>query len=372
MPRVRTLCAIAALAVAAIAPRAAGAQEMSPGLVRAMELEDAGKAREAATAYRAAAARGDGEELVAALLGLERVSADLGEPDSLLVALEPALRRKPADAVLRSIQLRVLGAAQREPEARSAFEAWRRAAPGEVAPYREYARLLLQSGKVPAADTVLQLAGRITRDRRVLAVERAQLHAALGAWPASASAWRDALEESAQAEQGAVFALQAAPPAARDSVLAALAAPPPALGARRAAATLALQWGNGAAGWRALAELPPNDSTLAAWRDFAERAEQAESWRVAGTAWRRVYDETRDLAAARRTAATSIAAGDATGALALLDALGGASDPEALLLRLEALASLGRAADAEALLAGARTLDAAARAVRARRRRRRR
>ena len=151
--------AVVALSLAA-APRGLAAQELSPALVRAMALEDSGRSREAATAYRAAAARADGEELVAALLGLERVSAELGEPDSLLAALDPALRRKPADAVLRSIQLRALGGAQREPEARAAFEAWRRAAPGEVAPYREYARLLLQAGRVPAADTVLQLAGR--------------------------------------------------------------------------------------------------------------------------------------------------------------------------------------------------------------------
>lgn len=367
----RRLAAGAVLVAAALvaSPHHARAQQ-SPApqaaLLRGLNLENAGKNREAATAYREAylAQGADDEARTSAILGLERTLAAIGQVDSLMPVLMPALRTRPRDPTLRAMQLRSLRTLGRDDDARAAFDAWRAASPGDPAPFREFAQQLLQAGRTQAADTVIKLAERQLRGTRDLALEVAQLHAALGQWADAAASWRDAMIRVSYAEGAAVFSLQAAPLAAHDSVRLALVASPITLPARRTAATLLLAWRQPGAAWDALAPLTPDDSTIVAWRAFAERAEDNAAWSAARSAWARVADARHDAGAAFRGAAAALAAGDAAGALTLLDAARDSSATRtAQMLRIEALARAGRPDDATKLASetGAR-LDAADRA----------
>ena len=364
--RGRALLAVALLGLA----RALPAQEIrSVPLGRALELESTGKGREAVAFFRQAladpAAGDDGR--TAAILGLERVWAELGQRDSLVPLVTAALRTRPSDPTLRGVQLRALVAVRRDAEARAAYEAWRRATPGDAQPYREFARLLLDAGRSAAADTVLREAEPSIRGpggRRALALELAQLHAALGAWTRAGTSWRTAVDAMPYVELAAFFSLQAAPPAARDSVLPPLLEAPVSLVPRRVAAQLLLGWRRPREAWQALAALPADDSSRATWRDFADRLEAVDAWGPARDAWTRVHGADGDPEAARRAASAALAGGDAAGALALLEraaqarAAGGAAPSsaaiaDAALLRVRVLAALGRAADAERVAAEA-------------------
>lgn len=341
--------AVALLAAASVA----GAQQQQP-LIRGLDLENSGKMREAAVAFREAyaAPNADDETRTSAMLGLERALTAIGQVDSIMPVLLPALRAKPRDPTLRAMQLRSLRALGRDEEARAAFDAWRAAVPNDPAPFREFAQQLLQAGRAQAADTVIKQAERQLRGTRELALEVAQLRAALHQWSDAAVAWRDAMIKLSYAENAAVFSLQAAPIAAHDSVRLALVAPPITLPARRTAATLLLAWRQPTAAWDALAALTPDDSTLAAWRAFAERAEDNAQWPAARSAWARLAEVKRDAGAAMHGASAALAAGDANGALALLDAArDSANSRTAGMLRVEALARAGRPADAMKLAA---------------------
>jgi tetratricopeptide (TPR) repeat protein len=340
---------------ALVVATSAGAQ--TPALARALDLENGGKMREAATAFREAyaAAGTDDEVRLSAILGLERALSSIGQVDSLLPVLLPALRLKPRDPTLRSIQLRSLHTLGREDEVRMAFDSWRAAAPGDAAPFREYAQQLLAAGRAQAADTVLKLAERQLRGSRELVLEVAQLHSALGMWAEAGASWRTAMMRLNYAEAAAIFSLQAAPQAARDSVRLALVAPPVALAPRRVAATLLLAWRQPTSAWDALAALTPDDSTIAAWRDFAEKAEDNSAWSAARSAWARLAEVRRDPGLMMRAASAALAAGDPTDAVRLLDlASDSASTRTATLLRIEALARAGRAQDATRLATDAR------------------
>jgi TolA-binding protein len=386
------------LAAQAGAPNAIRGAAPAPGALdsavgRALDLEAAGRPREAAALFRrvltAAGAPGgvsnagrpaDDESRTTALLGAERVYAELARPDSVLPLVEPFVRARPADPIARTVQLRTLVTLGRGDEARAAYRAWRRAAPADPGPFREFARLLIAAGERAAADSVLADADRSAplagaASRGALAPERAQLLAAGGAWGAAAGAWRDALAEGGPYEPAAVFSLQGAPDTARTGVAAALLAPPPAAGARRAAARLLLTWRRPRDAWAALAPLAPDTAARAAWRDVAGQLAAAEAWGPARDAWTRVFETAApgtESDAGRQGAVAALAAGDAAGALALADraaarAAGVAgADPELALVRVRALGRLGRAADAEraaATAARASTLDATERAA---------
>src|SRR6186713_1590913 len=138
----------------ALAPAVLQAQAQ-PGMpMRAMELEQAGKWREALAAYRAAL---DGS-LTGSILGIERVYDQLGKRDSIVPLLDTLLAKYPQEPMLRTIQLRTLSYLHRDAAAAAAFERWAQLAPRDGAPYREYARLLLDDGRSASADTVLQRA----------------------------------------------------------------------------------------------------------------------------------------------------------------------------------------------------------------------
>ena len=131
--------------------------------------------------------------VVNALLGLERVYAELGWSDSLVAPLDTLIAANPREETYRTVQLRTLQSLGREAELRRAFDAWVHDMPNSVSPYREYARLLLQKNRAVAADSVLARAkvsarhdeGSAARDRasarRAGAVDRVGARVATGA-----------------------------------------------------------------------------------------------------------------------------------------------------------------------------------------------
>ena len=112
---------------------------------KALDLEAAGKYRDAVPLFRNALHT---SAVVNALLGLERVYAELGWSDSLVTPLDTLIAANPREETFRTVQLRTLQTADRQADLRRAFEAWIRDMPGSAAPYREYARLLVAAQSV--------------------------------------------------------------------------------------------------------------------------------------------------------------------------------------------------------------------------------
>src|SRR5665213_817818 len=114
--------AIALTLACALAPRAR-AQSADP-YSRAEVFEGKSQFAEAAAAYTEALARDPAE--LPALLGLERMDAQLGHLDQFLPTLERAIAAKPQLAPLREAQLRTLRTLGKRAELRDAFERWRK------------------------------------------------------------------------------------------------------------------------------------------------------------------------------------------------------------------------------------------------------
>lgn len=346
-------CVLALALAAALglpAPRAHAQAPDSTGISRGLDLESAGKYPAAAEAFRA----GLRSDLISAVLGMERAYAALGWSDSLAPLIDSLVVAHPRESMLRTVQLRARHMAGRGAQAQAAFEAWVREVPREPQPYREYARLLLESGRTAGADSVLQRAQHALGSGRAVALELAQLRAQLGLWALSAGSWREALAEAAYLEQAAVFSLTATPAAQRDSVRGVLAAAPVVPAPRRTLARLELAWGDPDAAWGALQPLPPDDSTVAAWLAFAEEAQGGGAWRAAQLALTAVQRERPTPQHAARAATVALEAGDAEAALGFTadtERAGADSTRRALLpLRVRALSLLGRPADAERLV----------------------
>jgi tetratricopeptide (TPR) repeat protein len=326
-----------------------GTQGAAAALTRGLDLETSGKLREAILAYREAMA--DQEQLVPAVLGLERAYSQLGRTDSLLPVLDTLLARQPAQPTLRTVQLRSLVTARRDEEARRAFDQWIAVAPRDATPYREYARLLLDAQRTRAADSVLQEATRWLGSTRELAAELAQLRAALGLWRASSRNWRDAMVLSPYLDQAAVFSLTATPVASRDSVLGELLALPAEVLPRKVAAGLQLRWRAARDGWRSLADLPKGDSTMQVWLEFAGDAEANEEWLTARDAYAASLAQGAPRTYVLRGAQAALSGGDPASTIALLaqggSALGDSSIGSVVLLQVRALALLARPQEAE-------------------------
>jgi len=358
-PRTRAAFGFLIFCALFCAPRSTLHAQRSEGdttsFYKALELESAGKYKEAAPLFRTAL---NTSSAVSALLGLERVYAELGWSDSLLAPLDTLIRRNPRETVYRSVQLRTLQSLGREEQLRLAIDRWVREVPGDPSPYREYARLLLQRGLTASADSVIRQARQVLGSTNDLQLEIAQLRAAMGLWEESAQAWRLALASSPYLEQAAIYALMPTPVGTRSAVRQVLLGSPVDVTARRALAGLEMGWGSPTDGWTALKDLPPDSSSAAAWSDFATRAEGEERWPLARDAlvaalrWRRTPDATL------RAANAAVRAGDPATALALLPLEGpGAAVTDSaraarttVPLQARALAMVGRPAAAERLV----------------------
>ena len=328
-------------------------EELGAALLRGLDFEQAGKLNEAVAAYREAMTTA---QLTQAVLGLERVYSLLGRPESLLVVLDRTLRDRPSDPALRAAQLRTLLGTARRDEAAQAFERWLAAAPGDPQPWREYARQLLDANRTAAADSVLGRAQRALGGGREVAAEVGQLRATLGLWEPAAEAWRSAVRDAPWLLQAAHFALAPTPAAQRENVQRVLLRRPSEAGARRIAAALSLGWGAPRDAWAALRELPGNDSTAAAWLDFADQAEALGEWNIAREAMISALAVRPSSMIALRAANASVRGGDPKTALELAELAARGLDSadraqRVLPVRVRALAALGRAQDAEALVA---------------------
>ncbi|MGQ0765715.1 MAG: hypothetical protein ACT4OZ_08620 [Gemmatimonadota bacterium] len=348
--------AVITFALAAPWPRASRAQEgntAEAALNRALDLEGANKCREAIPLYRQAI---NVEDPAGAILGLERCYHAIGRPDSLLPLIDSILTRRPADPSLRGVQMRTLAAMHADQRLSAAFEAWATAVPAEPAPYRTYARILLEQGRALTADSVLGTAvGRLgAGGGRALSSEFAQMQAALGLWTRSAASWREASEQMPYLEQAAVFSLFAVPADVRDSVRTILASEPVTLGARRVLAGLELRWNAPRAAWSFLSQVPAGDSAVEAWIEFARAAEDAETWLTARDAWAHIArHRASDPAHMIRAASASMSGGEAASAIAILDSarnIPAAQFTNVLVLRIRALSIVGRPAEIEKLI----------------------
>lgn len=321
----------------------------SPALAQAMIQESRGQLRESAASYRSAITP---TEFVQALLGLERVYAQLGWRDSLVSIVDSVVARNPAEPMTRTVQLRTLRAIRRTDEADAAFHEWTRVAPRDIAPYREWSRLLLAEGKFAEVDSVVLEAQRTLGNVRGLASEIAQLRVALGQWDRAAVAWREAIVPEDYLTSAAAFSLRAAPDSARRVVRLVLLSPPATAAPRQLLASLELSWGNGRDAWFALRDLPRNDSTADAWSAFAEDAERRGQWLAARDALQALQQWRPDAQRALRAATLAVEGGDPSSALLLAaqaaEKLGPRDGPKtALAVRLRAYAALGRGADAQ-------------------------
>jgi len=359
--------AIIFAALCVMAPAQLGAQvvsrttvqpDSSDPLARAMQAEDKRDFKNAAIAYRIVLQRAlapnvnDGDQASMALLGLERVWTESGQQDSIMNVVERVLSIRRADPIARGIQLRSYLTGGHDEAARVAFNEWHRSVPNEAAPYREYARLLLQMGRAKSADTVLADAARQLGNARDFSGEVAQLNVALERWAPAALAFKNAVVEQPWLEHSGVYSLQRVPVAMRDTVRTILAAAPVSLVPRRLLSGLELAWGEPRRAWAALAAVKSDDSTIASWRDFAEQVEGAGAWQVARDAWTAVMDNSGDLSAVQRAAHAAIQSNDATGALAII-ARGSSNKSGAAIAKtllpeeVAALSELGRPADAQ-------------------------
>ncbi len=341
------------VAVLCVAAAPVEAQTESPEVVRAIELENAGKYREAAPIYRAAM-RTHPTPIV--VLGLERAYAELGITDSLLAPLDSVLAKFPREPLYHVVHLRANQMLRRQDGLRAAFERWVRDDPRSPQPYGEYARVLIQIGRPAAADSIIERAKAVLGSTRDLQYETAQLRAAMGEWEPSASAWRRALTSDPHLAAAAAYALAPAPAGVRPALRRILALDPPERGARRALADLEIAWGQPQAAWDALRELPPDTATATVWEDFGERAMTEERYGLARDALGAAVRVRRTPALALKAATAALRAGSPADVFALAPLSDVESDParaarDYVPLHVEALSALGRGADAEALVA---------------------
>jgi tetratricopeptide (TPR) repeat protein len=335
-----------------LSAQALGAQAQTVAVSHALDLEQAGRMREAILAWREVIAAGQAPQGV---LGLERIFSQLAQDDSVLPTLDSLLAITPTDKTLRGVQLRTLRSLGREADARAAFDTWVKLVPHDPVPYREYAGELLNDGRAAAADTVLQQASASLGSTKELTIEVAQLRSALGLWPGAAAAWLEAMKTEEYLEQTAVYSLQGTPIVQRDSVRAVLRATPTA-SSRKILGSLELQWGAARDGWRTLSTLTAADSAFDTWSEFAQDAAHEGAWLAARDAYAAMNKMRPSPATALLAAAASVAGGEPAPALDLIASARAALPPAAirtqvLPLQIRALTQLGRAAEAEALVA---------------------
>ena len=328
-------------------------EEERPDVLKALQLENDGKYKEAAVLFRAAVHAAPTPN---AVLGLERVYAELNKSDSLLAPLDTIIALNPRESTYRTVQLRTLQLLHRDDRLRQAFEQWVRATPRDAQPYREYARILIQLGRPATADSIVMRGRAALGSLRDLEYENAQLRAALGQWVASAVSWRRALVDAPFLAVASAYALAPAPPVSRDSIRAALSTLPADAGSRRALAELELTWGRPAEAWEALRGLKPDTMAATMWEEFGERAVSEERWSIAHDALVAAVGARRTQPLALQAASAALRAGAPTEVFTLVPLPSGEKDSlrvarEVVPIHVAAYVALGRGADAEALIA---------------------
>src|SRR5512140_582968 len=346
---IASLLLVCALASGARAQSQQGTDPYSRG--ETLELKSSFS--DAAAAYSEALARDPAN--LPALLGLERMDAQLGKLEQFLPVVERAIAVKPQVAQIREAQLRTLRTLGKRDQLHDAFERWRHDAPGDPTPAREYSRLLIADGDTRAADSVLRQAQRDVGSGRGFEYELAQLRAATGLWDLSAQSWREAVQDNGYLDQAATFSLVSAPATARAGIVKALLAPPVTVSARRVLASLQLMWGTPRDGWESLRVLPPDSAAVVAWGEFATKAEEVGAWLIARDALAAAQQASPEPRALARAAYDALRGGDATGSLYLATlgerTLDSATAAATIVpVHLRALSQTGRVAEASQVM----------------------
>src|SRR5438477_315197 len=144
------------------------------------ELERAGQYDQAAAIYLAAL-RADPTNL-SALLGLERVLPPINRLGELLPAAQRAAAASPSNVALRGVLLRTYVALNEPDSGRAVALRWAAAAPGDEAPYREWAMALEDAHRHGAARDVLLLGRRTLGRPGAFGIELAELSQLAGDW----------------------------------------------------------------------------------------------------------------------------------------------------------------------------------------------
>ena len=143
-----------------------------------------------------------------ALLGLERMDAQLGHLEQFLPMLERAIAAKPQLAPLREAQLRTLRTLGRREQLRAAFERWRADVPDDPTPAREYSRLLIADGDTQRRRQRPAPGAEGPRHGTRASSTSSRSYAQPPACGISrAQSWREAVEENAYLDQAATFSL---------------------------------------------------------------------------------------------------------------------------------------------------------------------
>ena len=356
-PRLALRAPCLALALCALLPQPAQAQETSP-LADAVTLERRGRYEEAARLYRNALETDPAE--IRALLGLERVYTRLGWTDSLPRFFRQAEERAPANELLRELQVRTWSALEKPDSVVATLARWIDADPTNPTPFSVWAFWIAQRGDIEGAMVVLR-EGQARLGDAALAQDVARLHVVRGDWLAAAHAWREVVRENETLSPAAVASLNQAPTHERPRVLAVLGGPDATPTDQRLSADLLLSWGRADEAWAMLDGALPEDRgvALSTLRRFAERARQVRTLagaRARGYALERVAELTRGAEAeqARLEAAQSFAdGGDLRAAQRMLQRLsltpggsgGDAAQTMGMLIRV--LADAGRVDEAE-------------------------
>src|SRR5712691_12397536 len=213
-PRVRArgfpLLVVATIVL--LCTRALPAQAIGQGF----ELERAGQYDQAAAIYLATL-RAEPTNL-SALLGLERVLPPLNRLGDLLPAAQRAAAASPSNVALRGVLLRTYVALNEPDSGRAVALRWAAAAPGDEAPYREWAMALEDAHRQGPARDVLLLGRRALGRPGAFGIELAELSQLSGDWEGAAREWAAALTDAPVQLPNAASALAEAPDAQRERI----------------------------------------------------------------------------------------------------------------------------------------------------------
>src|SRR5438445_2848364 len=242
-PRVRArgfpLLVVATIVL--LCTRALPAQVIGQGF----ELERAGQYDQAAAIYLATL-RAEPTNL-SALLGLERVLPPINRLGDLLPAAQRAAAASPSNVALRGVLLRTYVALNEPDSGRAVALRWAAAAPGDEAPYREWAMALEDAHRHGPARDVLLLGRRALGRPGAFGIELAELSQLSGDWEGAAREWAAALPDAPAQLPNAASALAEAPDAQREPIARLLTAGTPPPLTRRLAGELLLGWGRASA-----------------------------------------------------------------------------------------------------------------------------
>ena len=297
---------------------------------KAFELERRGSYAQAAAGYRKILAAKPAE--LNALLGLERVLHELGNPGELAPAATAAIGADAKNPVLYGVAVRAWTAAGNPDTVRRIVDRWAAVEPGSEAPYREWGFAALAARDRENARAAYRLGREKLRKPDALAGELAQLSTYEGDYPQAITEWLVAVRATPGYRASALGMLSQVPVDRRSTVLAELDKRGNPI-ADRLAGGLSARWNEPMAGYERIQKrLSAGAEGIPALEEFLEEV-RAMPGREAALARARALESMADRNAAQRTrylaeAARAYAdAGEQNSARRMLSRL--ASDPKA-------------------------------------------